>query len=122
MDLDRRLEVVERENDVLRERVRQLETALAGDLQRLPIEWRLTESETVIVGVLLQREVARKDVLMTALYSGLVGEMPDPKIVDVYVHKARRKLKPFGITIETHWGVGYGLTPESRQKLGDLAK
>lgn len=38
---------------------------------------------------------------------------PDIKIVDVFVCKMRKKLRPYGITIDTVWGRGYLLTAES---------
>jgi two-component system cell cycle response regulator CtrA len=39
---------------------------------------------------------------------------PDIKIVDVFVCKMRRKLKPYRIIIQTDWGRGYFLPAESK--------
>lgn len=43
-----------------------------------------------------------------------LGEEPDAKIVDVFICKARKKIAPFGIQIETLWGQGYRLPPASK--------
>lgn len=39
----------------------------------------------------------------------------EEKIVDVFVCKARKKLKPLGLNIETAWGRGYRIVPPGRQ-------
>lgn len=115
MDVERRLEVVEQENLLLRERIAFLEAILV-DCVRLPVEWGLTQQETRVFGTLVNREVATKDAVMAALYSdraGAEGEV-EPKIVDVFICKIRKKLKPFGIEIRTVWGQGYALKPDIR--------
>jgi two-component system cell cycle response regulator CtrA len=55
-----------------------------------------------------------KPVLMNLLYDGL--DDPDPKIIDVFICKIRKKLRTAGAPplIETVWGQGYRLTiPET---------
>lgn len=49
-----------------------------------------------------------KEQLLAALY-GLRPESEEAeiKIIDVFVCKARKKLVPLGVNIETAWGVGY---------------
>lgn len=115
MDVERRLEVVEQENLLLRERIAFLEAILI-DCARLPMEWGLTQQETRVFGTLVNRELATKDAVMAALYSdraGAEGEV-EPKIVDVFVCKIRKKLKPFGVEIRTVWGQGYTLDAQTR--------
>lgn len=115
MDVERRLEVVEQENLLLRERIAFLEAILV-DCARPPMEWGLTQQETRVFGTLVNRELATKDAVMAALYSdraGAEGEV-EPKIVDVFVCKIRKKLKPFGVEIRTVWGQGYTLDAETR--------
>lgn len=34
---------------------------------------------------------------------------PQIKIIDVFVCKIRKKVKPLGVTIHTHWGKGYSM-------------
>jgi DNA-binding response OmpR family regulator len=118
VDAVARIEVVERENDTLRERVAQLEAALveAGGFL-VPVEWRLTPSEARVFCALLSRPLLTKDALMAALYHNLGRDEADQKIVDVFICKLRKKLKPFGIAIETVWGQGYYLPPATRSQL-----
>jgi DNA-binding response OmpR family regulator len=44
----------------------------------------------------------------------------DGNLLDVHVFHLRRKLKPFGVAIETLWGDGYQLTPNNRRKVTEL--
>ena len=124
MDGDRLLERAEKlvgvldiENDRLRARVEELERALSGEFVP-PIEWRFTASEALAFGVLMTREIVSKKTMMTALY----GLKPDQdsaveKICDVFICKIRRKVGPFGVRIETHWGRGWALHPDDRKAL-----
>ncbi|XUM21031.1 helix-turn-helix domain-containing protein [Bradyrhizobium oligotrophicum S58] len=104
---------LERENDMLRERVRQLEELL-GFYCPVPLEFQLTRSEAAVFGALLAREVVTNDTLMAALYRDCARDEADPDVFKVFVHKVRKKLKPFGLTIETIWGTGYRLTAASK--------
>lgn len=45
------------------------------------------------------------------------SEETNPKMVDVLICNLRRKLRPFGITIETLWGLGYHLEPQMRERV-----
>lgn len=113
MDVAARIEGLEAENERLRDRIAQLEDAMGLDFVA-PLEWRLTRAETALFGVLLAREFATKEALLAGVARDPTGDAPEIKIVDVFVCKARRKLRPFGIEIETIWGRGYRLTPESK--------
>lgn len=118
MDKDLRIAALEDRVDLLEEQVAQLERALSGDLP-CPIEWRLTASETRVFGVLVHREVASRDAIMAALYRDRNREEPDPKIVDVFICKLRRKIKPHGVVIKTRHGMGFSL--ENRQSFKEAA-
>lgn len=96
------------EIDMLRERIRQLEDVLMPATARVRIEWRLTPSEARVFSHLTTREVATKQSIMLAIYSDRLDE-PEIKIVDVFICKMRKKLLPFGVVIETVWGIGYAL-------------
>lgn len=115
MDPGERIQALEEENDELRERIRFLETQLMPEWTP-PIEWGLTGKEGAVFQVLLGRERASKELIMMQVYCGSHDE-PEIKIVDVFICKMRRKLKPFGIIIETIWGQGYRLSPECRKRL-----
>lgn len=102
--------------DVLKERNRQLEELLAPSTLQPPLEWRLTASEARVFAHLASRDVCRKEGILAALYADRIDEAPEPKIVDVFVCKLRKKVKPFGVEIETVWGQGYRLM--DRQSFG----
>lgn len=115
---ERRLEIVERENELLRERIAVLEQALygAGELF-FPLEWRLTAHEARLLGVLVRHRLATKSAIMTALYSERADDAPAEKIVDVFICKLRAKIEPLGMKISTAWGQGWALDDASRAML-----
>ncbi|WP_367278227.1 helix-turn-helix domain-containing protein [uncultured Alsobacter sp.] len=82
-----------------------------------PVEWGLSPSEQKVMGVLLTREMATKDALMAALYTANGRDEAELKIVDVFICKMRKKLKPFAISITTVWAQGYALPPDIRRTL-----
>jgi len=106
-------DLVQRQNNeiaMLRERVRQLEEALAPAAVTVPLEWALTAAEARVFAHLTTREIASKQSIMAALYS-LRPDLDEPeiKIVDVFICKMRKKIAPFGVKIVTVWGQGYAL-------------
>lgn len=107
----RRADAILAENEQLRERVAVLE-GLLMDVRPLPPEWCLTGSEARIFGVLVNRPVATKECLYRALYDVHQDGGFTDTIVEPHVSHLRRKLKPFGISIETRRGYGY-LLPET---------
>lgn len=113
-----KLQVLEAENDMLRERIYALEESL-GYHWIAPLEFHLTGSENALLGALMAKPVATKEMIYNALY-GLHDEPPGQKIIDVYVCKIRTKLKPWNIPIETLWGRGYMLSPESKARINAM--
>lgn len=105
---------LQQENDALRERIKHLEM-LCGASFAAPPHLGLTYAEARFFGMLLKLPLVRRDAVMTELY-GLRpdGEEPEPKIVDVFACKLRKKLKPYGVAINVQWGQGYFLTPASK--------
>ena len=93
------------ELDQLREENRQLR-ALLVDAQPTPKEWGLTRQEQWVYRCLAARAVATRDQIYQAASA---GKVQDEQIVNVLVYRIRRKLKPHGIGITNHWGVGYSL-------------
>lgn len=114
MDVNARLEVVERENEELREQVRQLLALLRGTAP-MPIQFGLTGKEAALLGALMQGTVVSKESCINFIYQG--RDEPELKIIDVFVCKVRKKLKPFGISVETAWGRGYMLSPEAKARV-----
>lgn len=114
MDLQQRINALTSEVEILRARNYDLEQHLSATLV-LPVEWRLTGSEATVFGCLVNRPIATKEAILTTLYSDR-DEEAEIKIIDVFVCKLRKKLAPFGITIETIWGRGYRLQDEVRAR------
>lgn len=119
MDAAARIEGLEAENERLRARVRELEQAAGGEFVA-PLAWGLTTHETRVFGVLMVREIASKEQILDIVYDDPLKDKPAVKIVDVFVCKIRRKLEPFGVGIETLWGRGYFLTPETKAAVKGL--
>ena len=113
MDDAARVRGLEAEIDRLQARVDQLEGVM-GMAWIAPMEWGLTGAQTRVFGVLMARELATKDAIMAGVYRDVMAEEAQPKIVDVFICHIRRKLKPFGLTIETVWGRGYRLSAEAK--------
>lgn len=103
---------LEEENDALRARVRMLEE-LSGAGFESPPEFALTRNESIIFGMLLKNQLVRRIAVMDALYMHKQDEA-EIKIVDVWVCKIRKKMKPYGITITVQWGQGYFMPAESK--------
>ncbi len=97
------------ENEMLRERVRQLESELVPAHFSFPVKYRLTGSEAVVLRRLMATEVASPRSIILALYSDRSEDYPEPSIVNVWICKIRKKLRPFGISIQNIWGEGYRL-------------
>lgn len=112
-DQDHLIAMQQAEIERLRERVRQLEDALAPGGFDPPIEWSLTPKEAAMLSHLTTREIASKESLYGVLYSGSL-EQPDIKIIDVFICKLRKKLSPHGVEVKTVWGRGYSLVDRHR--------
>ena len=120
-DLSRQVAMLERENERLREenaRLRRMQT----EVDILPPLFGLTGREDALVSLLLAKEVATKDQLHFALYGHEVDGGAEPKIIDVFICKIRKKLKPFGIEIGTMWGRGYRLDPEMKARMRSMCE
>ena len=103
------------ERDTLREHVRQLEEALAPTVV-LPRAWRLSTSEECLLRAIraVEPNVLHHERGMIVLY-GMLDDAPNQKILDVLICKVRQKLRhaQAQITIETVWGRGWRMSPES---------
>lgn len=115
MDQHARLEALEAANARLRDRVAELEDALGFTIE-MPVYLGLTSAEARVFGALMKRPTWTKEQLMVALYSDRPDDPPEIKIVDVFICKLRKKLRPIGVDIETLWGQGYRLTPAMRER------
>lgn len=107
MNLAERCELLEEEN-------RQLKAALCGsEAIHFPREWKLNAAERRVVRSLASSPSGFRT--HEALFKvAAVKEDVDRALLGVVIARARRKLKPYGIEIQTVWGEGYKLYPESR--------
>lgn len=96
------------ENETLREQVRQLKQQLVEGGKNAPLSWGLTDCERRIYAHLTSRELVTRESCMAVMYSHMLSQ-PDPKIIDVWLCKLRRKLARQGIEIVNHWGVGWSI-------------
>lgn len=111
----RRLRTLAEENEILRERVRQLQDMLVPEY-RMPRQWRLSPLEDRLLRALLKASASllSREAAFAALYPD-PDTYPDFKSFDVYVFKLRRKFRRAGapVVIETFIGEGYRLTAPS---------
>ena len=117
MELTRQVDLLREQLALRDERIHQLAQVLMAAEIRVPFEWSLTGSERAVFGVLLSRPMATKEAIMAALYYSQGRDEAEIKIVDVFVCKIRKKLRPFGVGIKTVWGLGYELDASVREKL-----
>ncbi|MGF3028103.1 winged helix-turn-helix domain-containing protein [Methylobacterium aquaticum] len=108
--------------DLLEEQVRQYREAAESTVP-YPAEWGLTPKEARLIGALVR---ARGNVMsVPRLMVVLYGLEPDvePKIVDVFVCKIRRKFRDagIGVTVRTVRGEGYRIDLPDADRLRRLA-
>lgn len=94
-----RLEALIAERDELRERVRVLEGILC-DTDWCPTEWKLTAMEKKLLNILVERSVITRDEIHDSLYYDREDGGPDDRrIVPLFIHRIRKKLEPFGMSV-----------------------
>jgi len=62
-----------------------------------------------------------KEGILDELYAIRPDAAPEIKIIDVFVCKLRKKLKPLGLDLKTHWGRGYSLELPMEARETELA-
>ncbi len=76
-----------------------------------PVAADLTPMESAIVNYIANSGTVHREQIMDFLYSDAINP-PQPKIVDVYISRARKKLTPHDIRIDTLLGRGYAMSEE----------
>ena len=107
---------LEAENERLRCMVAELKAALAPAYP-LPEGWNLTKTEEKIVRLCIARERATYGAILALLYTG--KKPRNHNISSVFVNKIRKKLRPFGIELESIAGRCLSLPASVR---ADVAK
>lgn len=84
--------------------------------------FKFTRLQAAVFVTLLRRPEINKDQLHTAIEAIRPNqdEPTDQKMVDVVICHIRKKIKPFEVTIDTIWGVGYSLPAAGRALMLDL--
>lgn len=106
--------------DNAQEEIRNMTCARAVGIGQFIGVAKLTKSEAAVVAAIVKTGRVNKTGIYHALYGGL-DDPREPKIVDVLVCKARKKLKRHGIEIGTLWGTGYAMDAENVARLRELA-
>jgi len=78
--------------------------------------FRLTESQARIMLPLLRRHAVRRALLYEIYDARGLMHSTDIKILDIQIHHIRKRLRPFGLSIETLWGYGYCMPAADRAK------
>jgi hypothetical protein len=97
------------ENEALKERLRQIEDGLR-DRACFPHHWKLTKKHTMILNILVSRQMATHDSLQT-----VCGCSYD--VMKKHVCGLRARLRPYGIEVGTVYYEGYYLTPAMKEKV-----
>jgi DNA-binding response OmpR family regulator len=108
------------ENELLKAQIAYLTGAMASH-DALPREWKLTTGEERIIRILVSREFASMEGIITALYWDKEEPIDPEGTIRVMVSKMRKKLRPHGIEIKTHWGRGFYLPAEVRRRFRSQA-
>jgi hypothetical protein len=106
-----KIERLEDELELARDRVRELEKALGIGDDIMPLRLLgLSAQEAVVVNLLTRRDVVTRDQILIAMYSEDEERRFDvqPKIVDVVCSKARQKLRPLGVSFGSIFKAGGG--------------
>lgn len=103
----------------LEERVRQLEADLYNHDWESPVEIKLTRLEASIVATMVRsgRPCSESFLVQATRGRGSWASDPQSNLIASKISHIRDKFKPFGLEIETVWGVGYRLSPTSRARL-----
>lgn len=95
----------------LQEDNRQLLELLTDASQKPPVPG-LSPNEARIFMALLRNERMSRQAIMIITQS----KSEDSKIVDVWICKLRKKIKPLGLEIKNIWGEGYFIPREQREE------
>ncbi len=86
-------------------------------------QFGLTSKEADILILLSDGRAHSKDGILSIVYSNRIDDLPDAKIVDVWVCKIRQKLAGTAVAVETTYGLGLSVpdtTPLKRAMAGEV--
>ncbi|WDR03643.1 helix-turn-helix domain-containing protein [Devosia algicola] len=116
-ELRERVDILEAENDYLKR-------LLGRDADEAFIEAARTTLGIPpaccrMLWALVSGKSGKKEALLRACVKNMYDE-PDIQVVDVHMCRLRKVLRPHGVTIDTIWGFGFRMTPESCAKVKAL--
>lgn len=106
------------ENELLKERIKQLEHVLTGKFH-FPFDWRLTPAEHAVLGTLVTRPIAVDEALRQAIviamhYKSYAGT---DSALRTHMKRLRSKMKLHGVIIKNKYSEGYYIDPATRREL-----
>lgn len=111
------ISILKRENAELQAKVDSLQSLLNFDEEWRPsIHLRLTGTEIKLLQFLMKRGRSTHEQIYDHLYAE-TDNPAEPHIVQVWICKITKKIKPLGAEIHTIWGEGYFIPPASKQIL-----
>jgi DNA-binding response OmpR family regulator len=104
--------------EILEETNRQLLESMSGrDDENLLVRYKeklgLSTSPARLL-IALVHGSARSRAALTHVVSASPTNTPDARIVNVYVARIRKSLKPYGLSITTDWGIGFHIDEPNR--------
>jgi DNA-binding response OmpR family regulator len=105
----------------LEEEVRVLKAALGLGF-RFPSIFHFTKREQTLLGILVTRRIMTYDMMILGVYGGCVDGGPDGvhDVLHVNIMILRKKLKRFGVTIQTVNRVGYEISAAHQKLLREI--
>lgn len=108
-----RIDRLEVENEVLRQKLEQLQPSLPAFCA--PESWKLGPQKAWMLDKLMSHERVSREVIFSSMPIYWADEEArDSKVVDVQMCRLRKTVRKFGARIETLWGWGYFIAPEHK--------
>lgn len=107
------------ENISLTDEVKELRRMLRGGDNLFRFN-DLTKSENIILQVLMENRFTTRTTILRALYAGDGREPRGERIVDVFLQRIRKRLRPLGVEINTIWGQGFEIPEASKARVRKL--
>lgn len=101
-----------------KEKIRMLQKEISYD-ESCPHWLNLTASEWETLSIILKRGVGRRETIMMMLF-GNNQNPPGAAIIDVFVNRIRKKLKPYNISIDAVWGEGFKISPDGKRRFKEI--
>jgi DNA-binding response OmpR family regulator len=97
--LQREVQELREELECARVVISDMRKAIRRECEWWPKAGTLTPYEQIVFGLLLRRRRASRSQIFDFMYGDRIEDPPDPKIIDIFVSRMRRKLKGTGIQI-----------------------